>query len=93
MAQSHIVEVVKGGHVHLVGASHRYLFRVAPGSPGDKLVGHQDIPLPPVHLRGLDGGGDRVGVAGDLLVREVSPHMGGLDKGEQMDVHRAVLIG
>ena len=45
MAERHIVEIRHQGQIHLIGPSHRQLFRVAALSTGHELMGHQDVPL------------------------------------------------
>ena len=85
--------VVKGGEhrrVHIVAAAHGNILRITPGGTGDELVGHQ---------HGADVGGDGcvlygrmqgVGIGADGGVREEPPYVGGLEEGQQEDLHRTV---
>ena len=91
--QGHIVEGVKDSRIHVVRSAHGELLRVAPGSTGDKLMGHQHIADGRIHFHGLNGRRHRVRVGGDLPLGEAAPDMGGLHKRQQVELHRAVLVG
>lgn len=93
VSQGHVVKGVEDRHVHVVRAAHRELLRVAGEGPRDELVGHQHVALGRVHLHSADGRGEGVRVGGDLLVGEHAAHVGGLQKGEQVDADRAELVG
>ena len=92
MAQGHIVKIVKHRGVHVVGASHGNFFRIRPGSPGDKLVGHQHISLLLMDLQGLHRFPQGLCVGADLLLRKIPAHMGRLQERQQINIHRAVCI-
>ena len=92
VAQSHIVEALEEGDVDAFHPAHAGLFALADRRPGRELVGHQHVPAGGVGCAGVQHTADGVVVALDLLVREDVPHGGGLQKGQEPDVHRAVFV-
>lgn len=55
-------------------------------------MGHQHVPAGGVGCTDVQHTADGVVIALDLLVREDMPHGGGLQEGQEPDVHRAVFV-
>ena len=91
--QRHIVEAVEQAGTHAVHPTHRDFLALAAGSPGYELVRQQHIAAGRVAGAVPQHAGNGVIVTLNGLFRPDVPHHGGLEEGQQIDIHRAVLIG
>ena len=59
---------------------------------GDELMRQNDVALCRVDRRIFKHDADGIGIAFDGLLRIKAPHLGGLQEGQQMDLHRAEFV-